>query len=49
MLQIKNQIMKKVFLGLLVVASFAACTNADKKTTETAEATSEKVNLYRQF
>ena len=40
--------MKKVFLGLLVVASFAACTNADKKTTETAEATSEKVeHLYK--
>jgi predicted SnoaL-like aldol condensation-catalyzing enzyme len=48
MLQIKNQIMKKVFLGLLVVASFAACTNADKKTTETVEATSEKVeHLYK--
>jgi predicted SnoaL-like aldol condensation-catalyzing enzyme len=40
--------MKKVFLGLLVVASFAACTNADKKTTETAEATTEKVeHLYK--
>ena len=40
--------MKKVFLGLLVVASFAACTNADKKTTETVEATSEKVeHLYK--
>jgi limonene-1,2-epoxide hydrolase len=48
MVQIKNQIMKKVFLGLLVVASFAACTNADKKTTETVEATSEKVeHLYK--
>jgi predicted SnoaL-like aldol condensation-catalyzing enzyme len=40
--------MKKVFLGLLVVASFAACTNADKKTTETVEATTEKVeHLYK--
>jgi len=48
MVQIKNQIMKKVFLGLLVVASFAACTSTNTKTNETAEATSEKVeHLYK--
>ena len=40
--------MKKVFLSVLVVASFAACTNADKKTTETVEATTEKIeHLYK--
>ena len=40
--------MKKVFLGLLIVASFAACTNAETKTTETVEATTEKVeHLYK--
>ena len=40
--------MKKVFLGLLVVASFAACTSTETKTTETVEATSEKVeHLYK--
>ena len=48
MVQIKNQIMKKVFLSVLVIASFAACTNADKKTTETVEASTEKVeHLYK--
>jgi predicted SnoaL-like aldol condensation-catalyzing enzyme len=48
MVQTKNQIMKKVFLGLLVAASFAACTSTEKKTTETVEATTEKVeHLYK--
>jgi len=48
MFQTKNQIMKKVFLGLLVAASFAACTSTEKKTTETVEATTEKVeHLYK--
>jgi limonene-1,2-epoxide hydrolase len=40
--------MKKVFLFVLVAASLVACTNADKKTTETVEATTEKVeHLYK--
>ena len=40
--------MKKVFLGLLVTASFAACTGSEEKTTETVEATSEKIeHLYK--
>ena len=40
--------MKKVFLGLLVVASFAACTSTETKPIETVEATSEKVeHLYK--
>jgi predicted XRE-type DNA-binding protein len=40
--------MKKVYLGLLVAASFAACTNTETKTTETVEATAEKVeHLYK--
>jgi predicted SnoaL-like aldol condensation-catalyzing enzyme len=48
MVQIKNQIMKKVFLGLIVAASFAACTSTETKTTETVEATTEKVeHLYK--
>lgn len=39
--------MKKVFLGLFVAASFTACTSAETKTTETVEATTEKVeHLY---
>ena len=48
MVQIKNQIMKKVFLGLIVAASFAACTSTETKTTETVEATTETVeHLYK--
>jgi limonene-1,2-epoxide hydrolase len=48
MVQIKNQTMKKVFLSVLVVASFAACTNADKKTTETVEVSTETIeHLYK--
>ena len=40
--------MKKVFLGLLVTVSFAACTSTDTKTTETVEASTEKVeHLYK--
>jgi limonene-1,2-epoxide hydrolase len=40
--------MKKVFLFVLVAASLVACTSADKKTTETVEATTEKVeHLYK--
>jgi len=40
--------MKKVFLFVLVAASLVACTSADKKTTETAEATTEKIeHLYK--
>lgn len=40
--------MKKVFLGLLVTASFAACTSTETKTTEAVEATTEKVeHLYK--
>ena len=40
--------MKKVFLGLLVAASFTACKSTETKTTETVEATTEKVeHLYK--
>ena len=40
--------MKKVFLGLLVIASFAACKSTETKPTETVEASSEKVeHLYK--
>ncbi len=40
--------MKKVFLGLLVAASFAACTSTETKTTETVEATAATVeHLYK--
>ena len=40
--------MKKVLLGLLVAASFAACTGTETKTTETVEATAETVvHLYK--
>ena len=48
MVQIKNQIMKKVFLGLIVASSFAACTSTETKTTENVEATTETVeHLYK--
>jgi predicted SnoaL-like aldol condensation-catalyzing enzyme len=44
----KNQIMKKVFLGLLVAASFAACTSTETKPTETVEVSTETVeHLYK--
>ena len=40
--------MKKVFLVLLVAASFAACTSTETKTTETVEATAATVeHLYK--
>lgn len=40
--------MKKVYLGLLVAASFAACTSTEKKTTEVAEQPSAKVeHIYK--
>ena len=40
--------MKKVFLGLLVAASFAACTSAETKPTETVEvATTNIEHLYK--
>jgi predicted SnoaL-like aldol condensation-catalyzing enzyme len=40
--------MKKVFLGLLVSASLIACTSTEKKTTESVEQTSAKVeHLYK--
>ncbi len=45
---LKTQTMKKVFLGLLVAASFAACTSTETKTTETVEATAATVeHLYK--
>jgi len=48
MFHLKTQIMKKVFLGLLVIASFAACKSTETKPTETVEASSEKVeHLYK--
>lgn len=48
MVQIKTQIMKKVFLGLLVAASFAACTSTETKPTETVEvATTTVEHLYK--
>jgi predicted SnoaL-like aldol condensation-catalyzing enzyme len=47
-LNLKTQTMKKVFLGLLVAASFAACTSTETKTTETVEATAATVeHLYK--
>jgi hypothetical protein len=40
--------MKKVFLGLLVAASFTACTSSEKKTAEMAEPQSDKVeHIYK--
>lgn len=42
--------MKKAFLGLLVAASFTACKSNETKTTETVEATTEKIeHLYKPF
>jgi limonene-1,2-epoxide hydrolase len=47
-INLKTQTMKKVFLGLLVAASFAACTSTETKTTETVEATAATVeHLYK--
>ncbi len=48
MVQFKTKIMKKVFLGLLVTASFAACTSTETKPTETVEvATTTVEHLYK--
>jgi ABC-type uncharacterized transport system auxiliary subunit len=48
MVHFKTKIMKKVFLGLLVTASFAACTSTETKPTETVEvATTTVEHLYK--
>lgn len=50
MVQIKTQIMKKVFLGLLVAGSLAACTSTETKPAEAVEvATTNVEHLYKPF